>query len=81
MSITHHKSPETSAGKSGTVDVGFVACFSSASSSKGVGHIELPVVTLLLFTEPRELCESRGGRPGFPVPSSPYGLWGRKATS
>ena len=25
-------------------------------------------------------CESRGGRPGFPVPDSPYGLCGRKAT-
>ena len=28
----------------------------------------------------QELCESRGGRPGFPVPNSPYGLLGRKAT-
>ena len=28
----------------------------------------------------QELCESRGGRPGLPVPSSPYGLCGRKAT-
>ena len=27
-----------------------------------------------------ELCESRGGRPGIPVPNSPYGLCGRKAT-
>ena len=26
----------------------------------------------------RELCESRGGRPGLPVPNSPYGLCGRK---
>ena len=26
------------------------------------------------------VCESRGGRPGFPVPNSPYGLCGRKAT-
>ena len=27
-----------------------------------------------------ELCESRGGRPGLPVPNSPcYGLCGRKA--
>ena len=25
-------------------------------------------------------CESRSGRPGFPVPNSPYGLCGRKAT-
>ena len=26
------------------------------------------------------LCESRGGRPGLPVPNSPYDLCGRKAT-
>ena len=26
-----------------------------------------------------EQCESRGGRPGLPVPNSPYGLCGRKA--
>ena len=23
----------------------------------------------------QELCESRGGRLGLPVPNSPYGLW------
>ena len=28
----------------------------------------------------QELRESRGGRPGLPVPNSPYGLRGRKAT-
>ena len=28
----------------------------------------------------QELCESRGGRPGLPVPNSPYGLCGRIAT-
>ena len=28
----------------------------------------------------QELWESRGGRPGFPVPNSPYGPCGRKAT-
>ena len=27
----------------------------------------------------QELCESRGGRPGLPVPNKPYGLCGRKA--
>ena len=27
-----------------------------------------------------ELCESGGGRPGLPVPNSPYGLCGCKAT-
>ena len=26
------------------------------------------------------MCESQGGRPGLPVPNSPYGLCGRKAT-
>ena len=28
----------------------------------------------------QELCESGGGRPGLPLPNSPYGLCGRKAT-
>ena len=28
----------------------------------------------------QELCESRGGRTGLPVPNSSYGLCGRKAT-
>ena len=28
----------------------------------------------------QELCESRGGRAGLPVPNSPYGLCGRNAT-
>ena len=28
----------------------------------------------------QELCERRGGHPGLPVPNSPYGLCGRKAT-
>ena len=27
-----------------------------------------------------ELCESRSSRPGLPVPNSPFGLCGRKAT-
>ena len=27
----------------------------------------------------QELCESRGGRPGLPVPNSPCGLCGRKS--
>ena len=30
--------------------------------------------------EVQELCESRGGSPGFPVPNSPCGLCGRTAT-
>ena len=29
----------------------------------------------------QEPCESGGGRPGLPVPNSPCGLCGRKATS
>ena len=33
------------------------------------------------FLRGQELCESRGGRPGLPVPNSPSGLCsGRKAT-
>ena len=28
----------------------------------------------------QELCESRGGRPGLPVPNKPRGFCGRKAT-
>ena len=28
----------------------------------------------------RELCESRGGCPGLPIPNSPYGLSGHKVT-
>ena len=28
----------------------------------------------------QELCESGGGRPGLPLPNSPYGFCGRKAT-
>ena len=28
----------------------------------------------------QELCDSRGGRPGLPVPDKPYGFCGRKAT-
>ena len=28
----------------------------------------------------QELCESRGGRPGLPVPNDRQGLCGRKAT-
>ena len=28
----------------------------------------------------QKLCESGGGRPGLPIPNSPCGLCGRKAT-
>ena len=36
--------------------------------------------TLEEHSRTKELCESRGGRPGLPVPNSLYGLCGRKAT-
>ena len=32
------------------------------------------------YDRARELCETRGGRPGLPVPNSPCGLCGSKAT-
>ena len=32
------------------------------------------------FVRVQELCESRGGRPGLPVPANSHGLRGRKAT-
>ena len=37
---------------------------------------------IIIIEESRaqELFENRGGRPGLPVPNSPYGLCGRKAT-
>ena len=31
-------------------------------------------------TRAQELCESRGGCPGLPVPNNPHGFCGRKAT-
>ena len=31
-------------------------------------------------SQSQELCESRGGHPGFPVPNSPYGFCGHKVT-
>ena len=47
----------------------------------------LPSFSVLLYSHrdrsvrAQELCESGDGRPGFPVPNSPYGLCRRKATS
>ena len=35
---------------------------------------------LTLKDRAQELCESQSGRPGLPVPNSPYGLCGRKET-
>ena len=34
----------------------------------------------VLSLRAQELCVSRGGRPGLPVPDNPFGLCGRKAT-
>ena len=36
--------------------------------------------SIYIYRRAQELCESRGGRPGLPVPNSPKGLCGRKAT-
>ena len=33
-----------------------------------------------MVSRAQELCKSRGGRHGLPVPNSPYGLCGRKVT-
>ena len=33
-----------------------------------------------MVSRAQELCESRDGRQGLPVPNSPYGLCGRKET-
>ena len=33
---------------------------------------------LCAFRSSGAVCESQGGRPGLPVPNSPYGLCGRK---
>ena len=35
---------------------------------------------LTLYVGAQELCESRGGRRGLPVPNKPPGFCGRKAT-
>ena len=45
-------------------------------------HVYLlhPWLGLLGVGRAQELCESRGGCPELPVPNSPYGLRGRKAT-
>ena len=42
--------------------------------------IHVHVCILCFIYRSQELCESRGGRPGLPVPNSPYGLCGREAT-
>ena len=36
------------------------------------------LLELCAFRRSGAVCESRGGRPGLPVPNSPYGLCGGK---
>ena len=38
------------------------------------------IIIIVRLHRAQKLCERRGGRPGLPVPNSPYGLCGRKAT-
>ena len=49
-----------------------------------LGSLALIVLVVSLDVKQRvedfrdqKLCESRGGRPGLPVPNNPYGLCGR----
>ena len=37
-------------------------------------------VAQIAFLRAQELCESRGGRPGLPIPNKPHGFCGRKTT-
>ena len=39
-----------------------------------------PIVKMYFRHRAQEVCESRGGRPGLPVPNNPYGFCRRKAT-
>ena len=46
-----------------------------------VGMVEMAVLgSPVSESSVQELCESRGGRPGFPVPNKPDGFYGHKAT-
>ena len=45
-----------------------------------LGSLDQVITALDLSNRAQELCESRGGRPGLPVPNSPYGFCGREAT-
>ena len=67
-------------------------CLLSALSRR-VGALQISIIIIMKIdicghkaalnsggTRDQELCESRGGRSGLPVPNSPYGLCGRKAT-
>ena len=42
--------------------------------------LETELISSTTSNRAQELCESRGGRPGLPVPNSPYGLCGREVT-
>ena len=46
---------------------------------EGLYSVSAAGPTVKLFRA-RELCESRGGRPGLPVPNKPDGFCGRQAT-
>ena len=43
-------------------------------------NLWISVTATLALALVTKLCESRGGRPGLPVPTSPYCFCGRKAT-
>ena len=48
------------------------------SPSLTVRTVSVDVNYVPLKNRAQELCESRGGRPGLPVPNSPHGLCGRE---
>ena len=52
---------------------------SGANSPPGLCGGRKATLNMNFFVLGQELCESRGGRPGLPVPNSPYGLCGREA--
>ena len=46
-----------------------------------MGMVEMAILGFPVSeSRAQKLCESRSGRPGFPVPNSPHGFCGRKAT-
>ena len=72
-----------------TVIISIIVCLVYVTSSGKSAAVSccVPVVMSILHTlwkdcclKAQELCESRGGCPCLPVPNSPYGLCGRKAT-
>ena len=57
----------------------FVCFCGSFSLLRSCVKVLLFLCVWILFRA-QELCESPGGRPGLPVPNSPYGFCGRSAT-